>query len=385
MTLPFLAGVLLASSTAASSLPTTSPAPLPPERIRIGGPETCSSEGFDDPARLSDGVTEAAALYTLRLDRVAATLEVVVENTSPVTSGVPNPVLSSIWFNTPLAVTGMTLASQTSSGGAAPAFTLSFDADTMTAPNPNGLAPFGAFNVRLSQGGGVSGSIANAAADTLGGPPGSMVTGPVTFLFDLTGNLAGLTSEDFTRHFSVPPPGNKPTNGAGRFQSGGTMGASGNVSSPATECFLVVSPFPGDDPWLSPGPSQHMFPTYLGPVARYFGVTLSAPLEIPVDQIALVPPPMPSPFRLGSGGLIDRSASRSSIERLFVQVNLWNPTAFPNYPEQTSHGIELWVWPDGTFTATPYGLPDGMTMTVEPFTGPDGRPYLRFPFTVTEN
>ena len=52
--------------------------------INIGGRNSCSSEGFNDPGLLSDGITEASATYEFTLDSDAATLCVEVTNTPPV-------------------------------------------------------------------------------------------------------------------------------------------------------------------------------------------------------------------------------------------------------------------------------------------------------------
>jgi hypothetical protein len=209
--------------------------------VSIGGAGSFGSNGSSNPGTLDDGVTVGSARYIFTLDTVASQLEVRVENTSPVTAGVPNPVLTDVFFNTPPAVTGMSIASQTGSGGAPPLWVLNFDADLGSNPNPNGANGFGAYNVHLTTlGGGIVGAIANPDADTLGVPPLTAVIGPVTFVLDLTGDLTGLTDDDFTSLLSANPPGNEQFVAAGKFQAGGDAGASGFIS-PGEFCEILAT------------------------------------------------------------------------------------------------------------------------------------------------
>jgi hypothetical protein len=210
--------------------------------IVIGGPGSLSSEGSSDPGLLNDDLTPAAAILELTLDTVAATLEITVENTSPVSPGIPNPVITDVFVNAPPAVTGASLVSQTASSGAMPFFLANFDPDLTTNPNFNGADGFGAFSLALMNPGGISGAIANANADTLPAPPGSLAIGPVTFLLSLSGNLAGLTAADFVATSSVIPPGSNPTVGVAKFQGGGAgASASGFIGPEAGVCPTSVA------------------------------------------------------------------------------------------------------------------------------------------------
>ena len=70
---------------------------------------------------------EASARFTFTLDVGASQLVLVVENTSPVMPGIPNPVITDVFFNVPSAVTGIMLTGQASSGGAPAAFSMALD------------------------------------------------------------------------------------------------------------------------------------------------------------------------------------------------------------------------------------------------------------------
>lgn len=218
----------------AAVLATSSTAQVTTDSITIGGPGSCSSEGFNDPGLLSDGLTEASAVYVFTLDTGANTLTVEVTNTSPVVVGVPNPLLTDVFFNTPAQVTAMSLTSQTSSAGVAPSYALSFDADLTTPPNPNGADGFGAFSVALSDTGDIGGTIANPAADTYTVPAAQLAVSPCTFVFSLTGSLGGLTADDFTELLSFIPPGSKASHAVGKFQAGGVAGASAFINEGET-------------------------------------------------------------------------------------------------------------------------------------------------------
>ena len=204
--------------------------------IVIGGEGSCSSNGTSNPGLLSDGLTEGAARMTFALDAQACQLTVVFENTSPVQNGVPNPLATAFLFNVPGTITDMSLASQSGAGGAPPSFLFNFDADRVAKPNNNLSSVFGSFNARLSLSNGVQGGIANPDADTINAPLGSEVIGPATFVFDLTGDLTGLSGVDFAAEISSNPPGNKPVVGVAKFQSGGQALSSGSIGPSTNFC-----------------------------------------------------------------------------------------------------------------------------------------------------
>jgi len=197
----------------------------------IGGPGAFSSCGTQTPPVLCDGDTEARTEVRFTFDDVAMTLTLRVTNTSPVERGVPNPVLTNLYFNVPAAaITGMTLFSQQGSGGAAPTWTLSFDNNIFQDPNPNTTSPYGSFNARLINPSGNLNGIANANADTLGVPPGTAVTGPVTFVLNVTPAAgARVNASTFANAFSYN--GDKQVNVVGRYQAGGPALSTGKISN----------------------------------------------------------------------------------------------------------------------------------------------------------
>jgi len=222
------------------------------DTLTIGGPGSCSSEGTQDPGLLSDDATPASAEVVFTLDTGAQTLELVVTNTSPVTGGVNNPLLTRLYFNVPAAVTGMSLASQSSSGGVTPEVELDLD--------DQGAGLFGSFDACLHDTGNIQGSIANPDADTYTVDADKLAQSPVRFTLALSGDLDGLEASDFTELLSTIPPGSKPSHAVGKFQAGGdedasaylnqgeTCDAAGStemLGSPCGGTLSVTAPIPG--------------------------------------------------------------------------------------------------------------------------------------------
>jgi len=224
--MPSLLRILLATpllgSLAAAQVTTDS--------IVIGGPGSQSSELFDDPGLLGDGLTEASAVYVFTLDVGAATLELEVTNTSPVVPGVQNPLLTDVYFNLPAAITGVTLTSQSAIAGVPPVYAFTFDADRTDGVGNLRADGFGAFSVELSDTGNIEGTIANPDADTYTVPAAQLSISPVTFSFSLTGTLTGLTASDILTEFSHIPPGSRPSIAVAKFQAGGVAGASAYIN-----------------------------------------------------------------------------------------------------------------------------------------------------------
>ncbi len=219
-----LFGAALATSASAGVTTTTK---------SIGGAGGLSSCGTANPPTLCDGVTLATATFDFAYDDVTKILTLTVTNTSPVTAGVPNPLLSEIYFNVPaFAAVGLTLLTQsTEGGGPDPGFTLGFDPDLNDGQNDNTAPGFCAFNSKLDHISETPGGIANALADTISAPEGTYVVGPVTFTFQVGGPPAtGVGAASYSSSFSQIPPGNFRVNVVGKFKAGGPSEASGAMS-----------------------------------------------------------------------------------------------------------------------------------------------------------
>lgn len=276
--------------------------------VLIGGANSCSSEGFNDPGLLNDGLTAASGILTLDLDVGASTLTATVTNTSPVLVGVNNPLITDVYFNTPSAVTGMSLTGQTSSAGVNPSFTLSFDADLGTGPNPNGADGFGAYSVELADTGNIGGTLANPDADTYVMPAANLAVSPCTFSFDLTGTLTGLTAADFLSTLSVGG-GTKNAPATFKYQAGGVAEASafitdgGNCPNPASSVQLG-DPCPAlltITPPIQGGTSTALYDGDLaGQVAFFLYSQPGTPFVFQGCEIFLSPP-----FFIGATVLLD--------------------------------------------------------------------------------
>ena len=192
------------------------------QSLTIGGSGARGCQGQEDPPWLSNG-TLATATFDFSYDAHTHVLDLVVANTSPVTHGVPNPLITRIAFNLPHhAVADVTLLSQTGSGGAHPHLDLQDDADVFVPPNL-GVACMGDFGVLLSVPN-IQGSIGNPLADTYAAPPGSVVIGPVTFRMRLDGpGVDSLSAQAIAVGFSRFAPAYQ-VNAACKFQGGGLHG-----------------------------------------------------------------------------------------------------------------------------------------------------------------
>jgi hypothetical protein len=111
-----------------------------------------------------------------------------------------------------------------------------------------------------------------------------------------------------------------------------------------------------------------VFPTQVGGIVRYHGMSSNAPVTIPfrvADPVA------------GTG--------RTAYEwrRFYVQGLLWNPDF--TQPEQWSQPVEVWVNSAGAAYAFPFGSASGLTLDVNVVTNANGEMFVRFPFTANEN
>lgn len=263
------------------------------EVVSVGGSGGLACSNANDPPTLDDGITPATGTITFDFDGALDRLTVTVENTSPVTAGVPNPLVTDAWFNLPNgAVTSLTPVSQTDGDGLASSWLISADYDLTD--GGNGAGCMGAFSVHLANPGGMSQGIANASADTTTGTP---INGPVTFVFDLAGpGVDTLTSLDFAASLSTNPPGSGATNTSLKFQGGGLAGASDKISS-APGCipggWMNGEPCIGNtvEFVMSAGAGCHGCLLWsLDPGPTDFGGGLVVPLGFPASPLLVVDP-----------------------------------------------------------------------------------------------
>lgn len=200
------------------------------QSLVIGGGGARGCQGTQDPPQLSNG-TIATATFDFTYDDITHVLTLVVSNSSPVTTGVPNPLITRMAFNLPHeAVTGVRLLSQTGAAGPAPDFDLEVDANVFAPPNLS-LACMGDFGVLLTEDN-IRRGIGNPLADTYAAPPGSVVIGPVTFRMRLDGpGVGSLSAQSIALGFSRFAPAYQ-VNAACKFQGGGANGdGSGFISN----------------------------------------------------------------------------------------------------------------------------------------------------------
>ncbi|MFT4512677.1 MAG: hypothetical protein ACI89X_001533 [Planctomycetota bacterium] len=186
---------------------------------------------------LTGGVT-ASADVNASYDAGSGVLQLTIENTTPLVAGEATATITEIHFNLPPgAITSAVLIDQNGSGGAAPSFTLSFDADSSSAPNPNSIACLGDFNVTLDAGNGAHGAIANASAINVSTP--NPVVGPVTFDIQLAGpGASGI--EAATILASVSQGGSKQAAVGLKFQGAGIGGQESGFVGGGEECLTSV-------------------------------------------------------------------------------------------------------------------------------------------------
>jgi hypothetical protein len=133
---------------------------------------------------------------------------------------------------------------------------------------------------------------------------------------------------------------------------------------PLAECFLVIGKGRGSDPFAALG---HTWTTQLSTIGYAYPVTME---DIPYF---LVPIPPPGKIRL---------VNPEPVEQVSVQVLMWNPVVFPRNPEQSSRGLTMTMWSDGSVTGRHFGPRDGIQIRLETVVDALGNRFARFPFTI---
>jgi len=254
----------------------------------------CQPHG-QNPPLLNEG-TEASGTIELRYDAATGGLQLRVTNTSTVVPLVPNPLVSELALNLPMgAVTRAELASQTSSGGAAPQFALEVD---VGAPPQLQMGCLGTFHLRLHTVG-ADGSIANANASTFVVPSKLLALGPVTFSIKLVGpGTAYLTASTIAQGLSQG--GATGVNAAMRFIAGGPTGTgNGFISSVlpsgvSPSLWITSPPHIATTTQLCFGGSPRAVGTLLA--SLFPGPSMVGPIELPIGlplALTLKLPPIP--------------------------------------------------------------------------------------------
>lgn len=144
------------------------------------------------------------------------------------------------------------------------------------------------------------------------------------------------------------------------------------VTMVVAECYLILGRSHGDTPFEAGG---YTFETQLGEIYDSYPVV--------IDNIPAFPLRNAKTAKRGGTAIPAGTQSRLKlIDRFYAQVLMHNPEVFPENAEQSTHGLEVSLWSNGTATARPFGTRDGMDIALEIFTDTDGQNYFRLPFDI---
>jgi len=308
--------------------------------LSIGGNNTFSCRGTENPATLSNEITQATARIDFSYDNDFGLLDIAVLNDSPDLVGVPNPVIDAITISLPEgAVTGADLVSQSGAGGAPPNF--SFRVDTDRSQPILSFNCFGNVNLLLDARG-TAGGIANPNAQTFSGGRSTLTMGITTFRIRLFGpGTVFLTARTIALQFTRNQP--LMVNASVNFRDGGQGGlAVGEISSPHNMCFPTV--------WLDK-------PAKVGADIRLFA---SATVECHTCVVASL---APGPSQVGGFQIpIGLPAHVLFLVSGFPAVPVRVPLSIPNVPSLV--GTSLYM----THAAGDAGvleLSERLTLTIE--------------------
>lgn len=143
----------------------------------------------------------------------------------------------------------------------------------------------------------------------------------------------------------------------------------------ASECHMLVGEAVGSDIYRF-GDNSHVFQTRLRNIYKSYPVLME---DIPTITLHL-----PSPSAVTSG--VSRTGANTGAKpwRTFhVQIVMWNPVVFPENSEQSTPGLRIDVYADGTVKSRRFGEADGdMDLEVEVKHVGDGLIELTVPFVV---
>jgi hypothetical protein len=140
----------------------------------------------------------------------------------------------------------------------------------------------------------------------------------------------------------------------------------------------VVGGGPGD---ASFNPGHHVFDTQVD------GVQASYPVLLDDIPDFVIPTPTRGPLATQGAGTATAGPQDPKVAGVMqgvytVQVLMWNPGAFPQLPEQSTHGLMVSVDNAGHVTTRPYGDGTGMEVWAETDVNEQGQHVVRFPFSI---
>jgi hypothetical protein len=144
------------------------------------------------------------------------------------------------------------------------------------------------------------------------------------------------------------------------------------------ECLLVFGDGPGNEAYDADG---HSWQTQIDNITDSYEVLLTNTPTFVISD----PNPVTTrgPHTSGGQGTIGSVPLEPSVAQEFtVQVVMWNPTAFPANPEQSSNGLAVKVMPNGRIFTIPFGETDGMEVWAEVGYDADGQRVISFPFSI---
>lgn len=140
------------------------------------------------------------------------------------------------------------------------------------------------------------------------------------------------------------------------------------VTLEVSECYLAHGGGVGSETFDEGG---YEFQSQLRDIRAVLGTTMT---DLPVIPLTLPPPP-----KLGWPNI---SFGQGKTRVGTFQVFMYNPSVFPNNPQQWSQNIEVWVLHTGELLTRHAGTLNGIHINAESFRTPAGDWYARFPFTI---
>ena len=142
----------------------------------------------------------------------------------------------------------------------------------------------------------------------------------------------------------------------------------------AAECHMLIAEDTGEDIFRF-GDNSHAFQTRLRNIYKSYAVLMEA---LPTMTLNL-----PEPEGVVAGASKGGVDGEKPWRTFYVQIVMWNPRVYPGNPEQSTPGMKVQVFADGTVRTSQYGDPDGdMSLALEVRRVSDGLIEMTVPFVV---